>query len=564
MTAKHQPSFIQWRFYLILSIILFIVAGLAWRVFDLTILDQNFLMQQGNDRVLRKVSTPAFRGMIVDRNGYPLAVSTRVYSIWVNPLEFDATSKQVNQLAKLLEQKPAVITKLVAKEVKRKREFAYLKRNVSPELREKIKALAIPGIYAHAGYRRYYPEGEVVAHVIGFTNIDDSGQEGLELAYNNWLSGEHGQKWVVKDRLGRVISEVREEKEQKPGHDLVLSIDRRLQYLAYRELLEGITKSNAKSGTAIVLDAKTGEVLAMANLPSFNPNQRPSKLSGVYRNRAVTDIFEPGSTIKAFSVASALDSGLFKPDTVINTYPGWLRVGKNVVRDEHQKGPMSVEKILQISSNVGVTKMILAIPANHLWDVLHRFGFGEITGVGFPGEQDGHLDKPTKWGAFTLATLAFGYGISVTPLQLTRAYSVLANSGELLPVSLLKLDKKPEGKRVVSSKITHEMLTMLESVLQKGGTGVKGRVPGYHVAGKTGTAILAGKKGYKEKDKNYISSFVGIAPVTNPRLVVSVVINDPQGKQYYAGDISAPVFARIMEESLRILDVAPDDVESIT
>lgn len=551
----NRAYFIAWRFYLVLGLIFLAAAGVMWRVFDLTILDQSFLRKQGDERVLRLVSTSAIRGMIVERNGYPLAVSTKVYSVWMNPLEFSPDKKETQALAKLLGMPFKQLSILLRRYEETDREFVYIKRALSPEVANQIKALHLPGLYTQTEYRRYYPEGEVAAHVVGFTNVDDNGQEGLELAYNHWLDGDPGKQWVVKDRLGRVISKAQSVQEQKPGKDLVLSIDRRIQYLAYRELLAGVTENRAVSGSAIVLDVKTGEILAMVNQPSFNPNNRPAKRSDVFRNRAVTDIFEPGSTIKAFSVASALDSGHFKPNTVIDTYPGWLRVGHNIVRDEHGCGPMTVTQVLQRSSNVGVTKMILSLPPNQLWNLLHRVGFGEITGIGFPGEQSGSLVKHDR-GQFTLATLGFGYGISVTALQLARAYAVIANDGVKLPVSLLRVDEPPTGERVMDAKIAHEMLTLLESVVTKGGTGEMANVPGYRVAGKTGTAVKVGEHGYQKH--RYISSFVGIAPLTQPRLVVAVVINDPQGKNYYGGLVSGPVFEKIMEGTLRILAVPPD------
>lgn len=553
----NHASFIAWRFYLVLTLICLAVAGLIFRVYDLTILDQSFLRKQGDTRVLRLVSSTANRGMIVDRAGYPLAVSTRVFSAWMNPFDFNPEKKDVMALAKLLAMKPKDLQTLIKRNQNGVKEFVYIKRALSPEIAAKIKALNLPGLYTQVEYRRFYPEGEVTAHVVGFTNVDDQGQEGLELAYNHWLDGDPGKQWVIKDRLGRIISKVQTVQEEKPGKDLVLSIDRRIQYLAYRELLAGVTENHATSGSAIVLDAKTGEVLAMVNQPSFNPNNRPSHMSEVFRNRAVTDLFEPGSTIKAFSVASALDSGKFKPETIINTYPGWLRVGHNIVRDEHGCGPLTVTQVLQRSSNVGVTKMVLELPPNQLWSLLNRVGFGEITGIGFPGEQGGVLTKHDPWGQFTLATLAFGYGVSVTPLQLARAYLVIANHGVKLPVSLQKLDQPPQGERVMSAKIADQMLTLLESVVTKGGTGELARVPGYRVAGKTGTAVKVGEHGYQKH--RYVSSFVGIAPLTNPRLVVAVVINDPQGKNYYGGIVSGPVFEKIMEGTLRILDVPPDE-----
>lgn len=556
MNGKLQISFIAWRFYLILLLIVLVVAGLIWRIFDLTILDQRFLRHQGDERALRMVSIPASRGMIVDRNGFPIAVSTKVYSVWINPQEFVWSSESLTSLAKILAVPAKDILSLAHRYKQKKREFAYLKRGIAPEIAAKVKALQIPGVYLQEEFRRFYPEGEVAAHVLGFTNIDDQGQEGLELAYNQWLQGEPGKKWVMKDRLGRVIADVQSVKEQKKGSDLVLSMDRRIQYLAYRELSAGVLANQARAGSVVVLDVKTGEVLAMVNQPSFNPNNRAAGKSERFRNRVVTDIFEPGSTIKAFSIASALDSRKFKPDTVINTYPGWIRVSRHVVHDEHNNGPLTVTQILQKSSNVGVTKMILSLPPDHLWKVLHRVGFGEITGIGFPGEQGGSLVKHHPWDSFVLATLSFGYGISVTTLQLARAYAVLANDGIKLPVSLLRQDKAPVGERVMDAKIAQQMRILLESVLKKGGTGELARVPGYRVAGKTATAKMSGSGGY-EKGR-YISSFVGMAPLSDPRLVVAVVIYEPRGKQYHGGSVSGPVFEKIMEGALRTLNVLPD------
>ncbi|HEX4045712.1 MAG TPA: penicillin-binding protein 2 [Gammaproteobacteria bacterium] len=558
---KSPPSspspafFIRWRFYFVLILIAAAVAGLGWRIFDLAILDQHFLRKQGDERVLRMVSTPAFRGMIVDRHGYPLAVSTSVYSAWINPPTFAPDKTALAALAKVLQMKPNAILALVKQ--KKQREFVYLKRSLAPELAAQIKALAIPGVFLQQEHRRYYPEGEVMAQVIGFTNVDDQGQEGMELGYNEWLQGEPGKKWVIKDRLGRIIADVQQVQEQKPGRELVLSIDRRIQYLAYRELLAGITRYQARAGSAVVLDVKTGEVLAMVNYPSFNPNNRSGQEAREwYRNRAVTDLFEPGSTIKAFSVATALDSERYQPDTMIDTHPGWLRVGRETVKDRKNNGPLTVTQILQLSSNVGVTKMILDVPPNNLREILHKVGFGEITGVGFPGEQNGVLVQPPRWGDFTLATLAFGYGLSVTPLQLARAYAVLANNGVKLPVSLLRQSSMPVGEQVIRAPIAQQMLVLLEKVVSKGAGGEKANVPGYRVAGKTGTAQMASEGGYARR--RYISSFVGIAPVSQPRFVVAVVIHEPSGKEYYGGLVAGPVFEKIMEGTLRMMDVPPD------
>lgn len=563
MNQKNKPSYIAWRFYLILSVIALVVVGLAARVFDLSVLNQHFLRQQGDERTLRLISTPGFRGMIVDRNGFPLAVSTTVFSVWMNPQEFDASKSELSSLSALLGMKAKDIKSQALRYEKKKREFVYLKRALSPEVAQQIKLLNITGIYLQQEYRRYYPEGEVTAHVIGFTNIDDRGQEGLELAYNNWLSGEPGKKWVIKDRIGRVISDVQTVQDQKAGHDLVLSIDRRLQYLAYRELMTGVVQNNAASGSAIVLDGKTGEVLAMVNYPSFNPNNRPASMSDVFRNRAVTDTFEPGSTIKAFTVACALESAKYKPDSTIDTSPGWMRVDRNLrhmVRDERNNGVLDLGQILQLSSNMGAAKIVLSLPSNQLWSLLQRVGFGEISGIGFPGEQSGTLVKHDPWGSFMLATLSFGYGLSVTTLQLVHAYSVLANGGVKRPLSLLLVEHPPAGERVLDGRVANQMLGLLESVVLKGTLARAARVPGYRVAGKTGTSWLAGEGGYQKH--RYTSSFVGIAPLSDPRLVVAVVIHDPQGKHYLGGEVSGPVFEKIMEGSLRLLDVTPDDFKA--
>lgn len=558
MNTKSNPVFIAWRFYLLLTVIMLAVGGLAWRVFNLAILDQHFLKHEGDERVLRMVSTPAFRGMIMDRNGAPLAVSTRVYSVWVNPQEFEPSMKEAHELAKILGMNSSKIFGMITKHKKLKREFLYLKRGQPPAIAAQMKALHVRGLYTQDEYRRYYPEGEVVAQVIGFTNIDDRGQEGLEFAYNDWLAGEPGKKWVIKDRLGRIISDVQVEQDQRPGHDLILSIDRRIQYLAYRELLKGVTEHQARSGSVVVLDARTGEILAMVNAPSFNPNHRPARMNEILRNRAVTDTFEPGSTIKPFSISLALRSKHFTPETIINTSPGWMRVGKNLVRDHANVGEATLTDIIKRSSNVGIAKVMLTLSPDAFWNVLKNVGFGEPTEIAFPGEQTGSLVHHHPWGQFVYATMTIGYGLSANTLQLARAYNVLANNGKKLPVSLLRLNQTPEGKQVIDSKITKQLLAMMETVVGKGGTAEVVNVPGYRIAGKTGTSKIAGAGGYK--GHHYVSSFVGIAPISKPRLVIAVIISDPQGRQYYGGYVSGPVFSHIMEGALRILDVPPDDL----
>lgn len=561
MKEKLTIKFSAWRFNLLGLFILTVIAGLIARMIDLAVIERHFLQHQGDARSLRIIHQSAFRGMITDRNGYPLAISASVFSVWVNPKEFVMDSASLHSLAALLGMKSNDIQTLLALNKNKKREFIYLKRQVPPPIAKEIKSLDIPGIYLQQDYKRYYPEGEVAAHLIGFTNIDDHGQEGLELLYNDWLSGVSGKERVIKDRMGRVIDNLAQLQKQKPGNDLVLSINRRIQYLAYRELLDGVKTNLAVSGSVVVLDVKTGEILAMVNQPSYNPNHMAGQPKENLRNRAITDVFEPGSTMKSFSVATALESGKFKPDSMIDTTPGWIRVGNHTFHDEHMKGVISLTQILQYSSNVGITKVILTLPPTNLWNLLHRMGFGESTAVGFPGEQSGKLVNRPVWKPQALATLSFGYGISVTPLQLAHAYATLANDGIKVPLSLTRIEKPPVGEQVVDKKIAKQMMEMLQSVLSKGGTGQPAQVPGYSIAGKTGTAWISENKSYQKH--RYTSSFVGIAPASRPRLVVAVVIHDPRGKQYYGGYVSGPVFEKIMEGALRILNIPPDLPQSL-
>lgn len=565
MKAHSDISTKPWRLYSVVTLILLIVLALMTRVVDLTLFKQHFLMQQGNSRAMRTVMTPAFRGMITDREGYPLAISTTVFSVWIDPKEF-LPKTDTRSLAQLLSIPNPKLAATIQKAQKKHREFVFLKRELSPEVAAKVKALHLSGIHLQEDFKRFYPAGEVAAHVIGFTNIDDQGQEGLELLYNSWLTGTSGKNIVLKDRIGREVSNLQTVQEQKPGNDITLSIDRRIQYLAYRELMTGIQDNLAASGTVVILDVKTGEVLAMVNQPSYNPNDTSTKNNDALRNRAIIDTFEPGSTMKAFSVAVGLMNG-YKPDTMINTSPGWFRVEHHLVRDENDEGTISVSRVLQLSSDIGVSKMVLSSPPNSLYNLLKQMGFGEVTGIGFPGEASGRLVKPAQWKPFALATLSFGYGVSVTTLQLAHAYAAIANHGVMLPLSLLKVETPPAGKQVMDRKIADEMLAMLETVVNtkaaknfKAALGVKAAVPGYRVAGKTGTSKLLGAHGY---ERRYTSSFIGIAPVSNPRFVVAVVIRDPRGKVYYGADVSAPVFERIMEGTLRILDVPPDNLSAL-
>ncbi len=557
MKQEAEIAFIPWRFHLLIYIVALIVAGLIIRLIDLAVFEKHFLQSQGDARAKRIVTLPAYRGMITDRQGYPLAISASVYSVWMNPQLIDKNSHDLKTLARLLNVAYPSLKATIKKFQNTEREFVYLKRDIPPQAAKKIKSLKIPGVFLDHDYKRFYPEGEVAAHVIGFTNVDDKGQEGIELAQDKWLIGTPGKEVVIKDRLGRVISSVQNLREKKPGNDLALSINHQLQFLAYRELLAGVQANAAESGSVVVLDVKTGEVLAMVNQPSFNPNNRANESSSSFRNRAVTDVFEPGSTIKPFSIASALDSGKFKPTTMIDVYPGWIKVGNKILTDEHNTKNLTVAQVLQLSSNVGMTKIILALPPNHLWNLLHRLGFGEETGVGFPGERSGELVRRDRWAPISIANLAFGYGLSVTTLQLAQAYAVIANHGIKTPLSLVRLSTPPAGERVMKEKVANQMLSLLESVvIEKDGTGKEARITGYRVAGKTGTSRMIGAQGY-EKD-HHISSFVGIAPVSDPRFVVAVVIRDPQGKDFLGGAVSAPVFKKIMEGALHLANVVPD------
>jgi cell division protein FtsI (penicillin-binding protein 3) len=549
----------KWRLYSLCGLLLLAMGGVVWRLIDLGIKDRSFLLQQSDARVVRVVSTPAYRGMITDRSGAPLAISTPVDSVWINPQMFDPTSAQITQLAGLLGVPLNETKQWLNKDTQR--EFVYLKRGLPPEMVDRIKALNIPGLFSQREYHRFYPEGEIAAHLIGFTNVDDNGQEGLELAYNKLLAGIPGKEEVQKDRLGHVVAVLNLISQPQQGHDLVLSIDDRVQYIAYRALLNAVTEFKASAASAVVLSAKTGEILAMANVPSYNPNHRPTGRSDRYRNRAATDVFEPGSTMKPFSIYTALKSGKYTPNTLIDTNPGWLMIDGHRITDvEANNGILTVTQVLQKSSNIGTAKMLLALPPQALWGVLHGVGFGERTNSGFPGEVNGVLPQHTRWPTIDYATLSFGYGISITALQLAQAYHVIANKGIKIPVTFTKQDAPPLGKRVMDMKVTQEIIAILETVVKKGGTATAAKVAGYRVAGKTGTAYIAGRNGYDKHDRHYTASFVGFAPVSNPQLVVAVVLHDPDRKEHFGGEVAAPAFAQVMGQTLRLMNIPPDDL----
>ncbi|MFZ0219893.1 MAG: penicillin-binding protein 2 [Candidatus Aquirickettsiella sp.] len=550
----------QWRLLIVIFLLLIIALGLIGRLINLTIINRQFLRNQGNARTVRTLNIPAHRGMILDRQGVPLAISTPVDAIWIDPAYFKPNRQQLSLLSQFLQSNPQTLHEIWLHG--KSKEFVYLKRGLNPSLAKQIKDLKIPGVFLQNEYHRYYPEGPVMAHVVGLTNVDDKGQEGLELAYNNWLEGQSGLKKVIKDRLGHIVADVRSIRAPRPGHELQLSIDKRIQYIAFRELKAGIERYHADSGSVVVLDVKTGEVLAMVNWPSYNPNDRLTAQDGYTRNRALTDLFEPGSTIKSFSMASVLASGRFIPTSQIDTSPGWMIVAGKRIMDEHNNGIMDLTKILQISSNMGMSKLILSLPSENLWHTLNHVGFGQITQSGFPGERTGSLPNFKVWNPFVLATLSFGYGISVTALQLAQAYAVLADGGIKVPVTFLKIQgEAPLGQRVMDKTISREVLDMLESVLTKGGTAPLARVPGYRVTGKTGTVRIVGAQGYEKHRHNSI--FIGIAPASHPRLVVAVVLHDPKGRLYYGGYTAGPIFSHVMNNALHLLNIPPDDLVNL-
>ncbi len=513
---------------------------------------KEFLQKQGGNRYIRTLSVQADRGKITDRNGVILAGSSPVGSVWANPSLVKIDAKQKLALTKLLGMKTSTLNKKLSNKT---RKFVYIKRRLSPSLANEVKALKITGVHLEREYKRFYPAGNMVSHVVGFTGVDGNGQEGVELIRNAELTGKVGQRRVIKDRAGHVVEELEVMSEPRDGQELVLSIDRRIQYLVFRELSKSVAKYKAKAGSAVVLDAKTGEVLAMVNLPTYNPNN-PMNSRGKTRNRTLTDVFEPGSTMKPITAAAALEFGGYTPTTKVKTAPGYMTIGSATIRDTHNYDELTVSEVVKKSSNVGSAKIALSLDKKKLWNVFNEIGFGEKTHIQFPGEVSGKVRDYKTWRPIEQATMSYGHGISVTLLQLARAYTVFTNDGELKPVSLTKLNQAPIGKPVFSAEVANNVKDMLELVVQAGGTGVRARVAGYRIGGKTGTAHKLGPKGY-EKDK-YVGSFVGIAPASNPRLIMAVMIDEPTTGQYYGGTVAAPVFSSVMSEVLRLLAVPQD------
>ncbi len=548
----HIVKLPAWRRRLLLIAVLLGFAGLFARGIYLQSLHKEFLQQKGDARYSRTLTLQAHRGKITDRNGELLAISSPVESVWASPPDVKASKTQKEKLAKLLGLKNKDVDKKLAN---LQREFVYLKRRVSPNLAAKVMSLEIPGVFLQREYKRFYPAGDVTAHIVGFTDINDIGQEGFELAQNSHLSGKAGSRKVIKDRQGRIVEDLEDVKVPQDGHDLVLSIDRRIQYLAFRELAKAVEKHKAKAGAAIVLDAKTGEVLAMVNLPTYNPNN-PVNIMGKTRNRAITDVFEPGSTLKPMTVAASMEFGDFKPDTKIQTAPGYMTIGTATIHDAHPHGVLTVSEVIQKSSNVGSAKMALSLKREALWSTFNQFGFGSRANIGFPGEASGRLRPYKTWRPIEQATMSYGHGISLTLLQLARAYTVFANEGELKTISLLKLNEPTVGHQVFSAQVANDMKAMLELAVLPGGTALRAQVAGYRVGGKTGTAHKLGPAGY-EKDK-YVGSFVGMAPASNPRLIMAVMIDEPTNGEYYGGTVAAPVFSAVMADALRMLAVPQD------
>jgi cell division protein FtsI (penicillin-binding protein 3) len=530
--------------------------GLVARAFDLQVVRKQFYQSQGEARFLREMQIPVSRGTIFDRNGEPLAVSTPVMSIWANPSEVLDNDERIPQLAQALGVDAGDLKEQLAK--RSDREFVYLRRQMAPAAAQTVLDLGIPGINGQREFKRYYPSGEVTSHVLGFTNIDDHGQEGLELAYDDWLAGKPGAKRVIRDRMGHVVEDVEQVRAPKPGQNLTLSIDRRIQFLAYSELKNTLEKSQADSGSMVVLDAKTGEVLAMVNLPTYNPNALSDSKPDQRRNRAMTDVLEPGSTVKPILMAAALSSGKFTPTSpIIDTTGGhWFFQGHDI-HDTHNYGLLTPTGVITKSSNVGAAHIAMALDTTLMYDTYRAFGLGDSTESGFPGEASGHLRIGRDWRPLEKAILGYGYGLNVTVLQLANAYATIADGGVMHGPTFIK-DNDNTAKQIISPEVSQQLLRMMETVTGPGSTGTTARIANYSVAGKTGTAHKASAGGYAKS--NYTAAFAGIVPASNPRLVGVVVVDNPQKGSYYGGTVSGPVFAKVMEGALRLLDVPPDNI----
>ncbi len=543
----------------ILASFMLVMCALIWRAVDLQVLNNSFLQKRGQAVYLRDIKLPAYRGKITDADGHALAISAPVSSVWINPQQLDLEGKEA-EFAKLLGMSVSRLDKKLKKVGSRR--FVYLRRHMDPQRADKIDDMQLAGVYLQKEYRRYYPDGEVAAHLVGFTNVDDEGQEGLELAFNDSLKGTAGVERVLRDGKRRMVKHVDNIRAPLPGKDIRLSIDRRLQYLAYRELKAAVAQQKAKSGSLVLLNPKTGEVLAVANQPAFNPNDRSKLKASSIRNRAFTDVFEPGSTMKPFTVAAGMESGLFNDKTMIDTNPGYMKVGRSQVRDHRNYGEIDLATLLLKSSNVGSSKIALSVEPEGFWNMLDKLGFGHKTENGFPGEANGKLVGYERWRPIERATLAFGYGMSTSVLPLAHAYSAIAHDGLLQPISLISQQAYAAPERVMSAEVAQKIRIMLKGVVSKAGTAPRAQVQGYTVAGKTGTVKKFTKGGYSE-DK-YLGVFAGMVPATKPELVMVVLIDEPQAGDYYGGLVAAPVFSRIMTAAMRLRNIAPDNMPQST
>ncbi|OGA30456.1 MAG: cell division protein [Betaproteobacteria bacterium RIFCSPLOWO2_12_FULL_67_28] len=542
-----------WRARFVLFAFVSAFAVLLGRSLWLQAVQTGFLQERGEARYSRVLEVPATRGRILDRRGDALAISTPVKSIWAIPEDLKATAAQLRQLGQLLGVEPRELERRLTGT---SRDFVYLKRQIPPETAARVAELGIPGLYQQREFRRYYPGGETMAHVVGFTGVDDIGQEGIELAFQASLAGASGSRRVIKDRLGHVVEDIEAIRAAQDGKDLRLALDSKLQSLAFTALKHAVETHKAKGGALVALDTRTGEVLALANVPSYNPNNRARLTGAQLRNRVITDLFEPGSTLKPFTVALALDLGQVTPETVIQTAPGRLTIARHTIHDAHAGGAMSVAQVIQKSSNVGAAKIALSLPREEMRENFRRVGFGAPPQLGFPGEAAGKVREARTWRPIEQATMAYGHGISVSLIQLARAYTAFARDGELLPLSLVRTDMPVAGRQVLSAETARAMRAMLEAATQPGGTAPRARVMGWRVAGKTGTAHKLENGGYASH--KYIASFVGFAPASDPRLVIAVMIDEPSAGQYYGGAVAAPVFAQVMQGALRLMNVPHD------
>ena len=549
MLAMQLPA---WRSKVVLFSLFAAFLMLAGRALWLQGISTEFLQKQGESRYARTLELPATRGKITDRNGEVLASSVPVKAIWAIPDDVLPTAQpKLHALAKLLDMSEGELGNKLDSD----RGFVYLKRQVEQETADKIVKLGIAGIETRKEYKRFYPESEVMAHVVGFTSVEDAGQDGMELANQKTLAGMTGSRRVIKDRLGRIVEDIESIREPHDGKDLTLSIDSKIQYIAFSQLKEAVDKYKAKAGGIVVLDVKTGEVLALANLPTYNPNNRAVLTGAQLRNRVLTDTFEPGSTLKPFTVALALDTHRVTPSTVFQTSPGTMTIGPATIHDAHAHGPLTVAQIIQKSSNIGTAKIALQMPPQEMWEMFTTAGFGQQPKFGFPGAVAGRVRPYKSWRPIEQATMSYGHGISVSLIQLARAYMIFARDGDLIPLSFQKLRDAPAGQRVISAQTARELRTMLETVVSPEGTAPKAQVPGYRVGGKTGTAY---KLVHGKYVREYVGSFVGFAPASDPRIIIAVMIDEPSGPVHFGGDVAAPVFAAVAANALRAMNVAPD------